>query len=389
MNWGYQGSLDTPGIAAKPAGTRVRTTQVQQSTWMVGSRRFYALVLGPVRARIVGPCGQLRPLSEGCRWARPGRRLTPRPVGAHSGLDGRAIDGPYHPCSVKSRHARFPAVVRPAHAASRHGSASKCVLHQQRASHGRRRDARGPDLESRTRRARRRHDPTAGCVSREVTVRMWALRWQGRGALRGPPRRSGVRCCRRALQACKRGVSHDRLRGTGEALRSDSPERLQASLEVVTADGVRSRVDLRVDVACPPAVRASRGCTDGPSARKWSQMLGVHGSSIERVGDEVPPRLDVVAAGTRPELMPAGGALCGFQRSESTYDSTERVHNALRQHVFWCWQIYDGEPTTAGERLAQSIDRPFRHVGQCHVEVCGIRSRERAGGDLGRYLLRV
>jgi hypothetical protein len=88
-------------------------------------------------------------------------------------------------------------------------------------------------------------------------------------------------------------------------------------------------------------------------------------------------------------VEPAGGAPCPFQRSESTYDSTERVHDAIRQRVFWCWQVYDGKPTAAGERLAQSIDRPFRHVGRCHVEGCGTRSRLCAGGDLGRYLLRV
>ena len=88
-------------------------------------------------------------------------------------------------------------------------------------------------------------------------------------------------------------------------------------------------------------------------------------------------------------VKPAGGAPCCFQRSASTYDSTARVHDAIRQRVFRCWQVYDGKPTAAGERLAQSIDRPFRHVGRCHVDMCGIRSRELARGALGRYLLGV
>ena len=79
-------------------------------------------------------------------------------------------------------------------------------------------------------------------------------------------------------------------------------------------------------------------------------------------------------------VKPAGGAPCCFQRSESTYDSTERVHDAKRQCVFWCWQVYDGKRTAAGERLTQSIDRAFSHVGRFHVDMaCGL-SRERTGG---------
>jgi hypothetical protein len=57
-------------------------------------------------------------------------------------------------------------------------------------------------------------------------------------------------------------------------------------------------------------------------------------------------------------VKPAGGAPCCFQRSASPYDSTERVHDAIRERAFWCRQVYDGKPTAAGERLAQSIDRP-------------------------------
>jgi hypothetical protein len=88
-------------------------------------------------------------------------------------------------------------------------------------------------------------------------------------------------------------------------------------------------------------------------------------------------------------VKPAGGAPCCFQRSESTYDSTERVHYAIRQCVFWCWPVDDGKPAAAGECLAQPIDRPFSHEGRSDVDAACVRSRERAGGDLGRYLLGV
>ena len=88
-------------------------------------------------------------------------------------------------------------------------------------------------------------------------------------------------------------------------------------------------------------------------------------------------------------VQPAGGAPSRFQRPESTYDSTKRVHHAIRQRVFWCWQIHDGKPAATGERLSQSIDRPFSHVGRSLVDVGCVCSRERASGDLGRYLLGV
>ena len=88
-------------------------------------------------------------------------------------------------------------------------------------------------------------------------------------------------------------------------------------------------------------------------------------------------------------VKPACGAPRGFQGPKSVYDVTEWVHDAKRQRVFWCRQIRDGKPAAACERLAQPIDRPFSHVGRCHADVCGIRSRERAGGDLCRHLLRV
>jgi hypothetical protein len=88
-------------------------------------------------------------------------------------------------------------------------------------------------------------------------------------------------------------------------------------------------------------------------------------------------------------VQPAGGAPCCFQRSASTYDLTERALDAKRQRVFWCWQIQDGKPAAACERLAQPIYRPFSHAGRSLVAVGCVRSRERARGDLGRYLLGV
>ena len=88
-------------------------------------------------------------------------------------------------------------------------------------------------------------------------------------------------------------------------------------------------------------------------------------------------------------VKPASGAPCCFQCSESTDDSTERVHDAIRQRVFWCWQAYDSKLAASGERLAQPIDRPFSHVGRSLLDVSCVRSRERASSDLGRYLLGV
>ena len=95
--------------------------------------------------------------------------------------------------------------------------------------------------------------------------------------------------------------------------------------------------------------------------------------------------MDLLSVGVKP----ACGVPCGFQCPKSVYDLTEWVRDAKRQRVFWCWQIHDGKPAAACERLAQPIDRPFSHLCRWHVDVCRIRSRERASGDLGRYFLRV
>ncbi len=69
--------------------------------------------------------------------------------------------------------------------------------------------------------------------------------------------------------------------------------------------------------------------------------------------------MDLLSVGVKP----ACGASCGFQCPKSVYDLTEWVHDAKRRRVFWCWQIHDGKPAAACERLAQPIDRPFSHVG--------------------------
>jgi hypothetical protein len=95
--------------------------------------------------------------------------------------------------------------------------------------------------------------------------------------------------------------------------------------------------------------------------------------------------VDLLSVGVKP----ACGAPRGFQCPKSAYDLTEWVHDAKRQRVFWCWQIHDGKPAAACERLAQPIDRPFSHVGRSHFELSCVVSRERSSGDLGRHLLGV
>ena len=95
--------------------------------------------------------------------------------------------------------------------------------------------------------------------------------------------------------------------------------------------------------------------------------------------------VDLLSVGVKP----ACGAPRGFQCPKSTYDVTEWVHDAKRQRVFWCWQVHDGKPAAARERLAQPIDRPFSHALRSLVDVGCVGSRECSSGDLGRYLLGV
>ena len=85
--------------------------------------------------------------------------------------------------------------------------------------------------------------------------------------------------------------------------------------------------------------------------------------------------VDLLSIGVKP----ACGAPCCFQSSASTNNLTDRAHDAKRQRVFWCWQVHDGKSTAAGERFAQSIDRPFRHV-RSDVNRGSLRSCERSVG---------
>ena len=91
------------------------------------------------------------------------------------------------------------------------------------------------------------------------------------------------------------------------------------------------------------------------------------GAALIEVAERPSVRLTLLASAAITPLhapsigvKPAGGTPCCFQRSESTYDSIERVHDAIRQCVSSGVGRYATvNPPQLGERLAQPIDRPF------------------------------